>query len=114
MKRTVQKYSFVVFGSMLVGFSISVFYTPNKIVSGGVSGITTLLYHTLHISPGLSYAVINLLLLLIALRPLGKGFVLNTVLGAGLLSVFVQLFSYLPPATGSTLLAAVFGAFFTA
>ena len=41
----IKKYITVLFGTMLAGFAIGVFYTPNKIVSGGVSGIATILFY---------------------------------------------------------------------
>ena len=50
----------IILGTMLTGFSISVFLTPNKIVGGGDSGIATILYHTLDIPTGLSNIVINI------------------------------------------------------
>ena len=94
MKSTLQKYVTIVFGVVLVAFAISVFYTPNKIVSGGVSGVSTIFYHMLGVQPGLSFAVINILLLALAWKFLGFVFVKDTILGAALLSLFVQLFSY--------------------
>ncbi len=94
----------------MVAFAIGVFYTPNKIVSGGVSGIATILYHTFNIDQGLSYFVINGALLLISIPFLGKGFVINTVWVAALLSGLVSLVSnYIPPLTDNVLLAAIFG-----
>jgi len=48
-------------------------------------------------------------LLLISLKFLGKHFVGTTIVGSLLLSLFVQLFSYLPPVTEDILLASVFG-----
>lgn len=105
----IRKYGVIVFGVMLVAFAISVFYTPNKIVSGGVSGLSTILFHTLGIAPGISYAVINIVLVLLAVKFLGFGFVKDTVLGAALISVFVQLFTWIPPITNDILLASVFG-----
>ena len=94
---------------MLVAFAISVFYTPNRIVNGGVSGISTILFHTFGIQPGVSFAAINVLLLIFAWRFLGFLFVKDTLLSAALVSVFVQLFTHVPPLTDDVLLAAVFG-----
>ena len=48
-----------IFGTMLTGFAIGVFLTPNKIVGGGASGISTILYHTRGIQPGVSFFIIN-------------------------------------------------------
>lgn len=105
-----KRYFTITLGTMLTGIAISNFYTPNKIVSGGVSGLSTILYHTLNIPTGVSFAVINILLLLISFKVLGFRFVRDTITGAVLLTIFVQLFSYLPPVTDNIILATVFGA----
>ena len=86
-----------IIGPIITAFAISIFYTPNKIVSGGVSGISTILYHLLKIEPGISFAVINAFFLLISFKVIGKEFVFKTIIGATLISVFVQLFSTFPP-----------------
>lgn len=99
----------IIFGTMLTGFAISVFLTPNKIVGGGVSGIATILYHTLHIPTGLSNIILNLILLVSGLGLLGKRFTLKTLVGAGLISLFIQLFSYIPFETENTMLATIIG-----
>ena len=106
---TIKKYATIVFGVLLVAFAISVFYTPNKIVSGGVSGISIILFHTFGIQPGVSFAVINIFLLVLAWKFLGFCFVKDTVLGAILLSIFVQVFTYIPPLTSDVFLAALSG-----
>lgn len=95
--------------AVIVAFAISVFFTPNKIVNGGVSGVATILHHALGISTGLSFAVINFTLLLIGFRILGKEFVFTTIYVSGVLSLFVEIFSYLPPIEIDLLLAALFG-----
>lgn len=100
---------YTVFGTMLTGFAISTLLTPNKIVGGGVSGLATVLYQTVGMAPGLTFAVVNLVLLIGAIFLLGRAFVVKTLLGAGLLTVFVQVFSYLPPITDQVFLAALFG-----
>ena len=98
-----------VIGPIITAFAISVFYTPNKIVSGGVSGISTILYHLAKIPPGVSFAVLNILFLLLSFKFIGKEFVLKTIVGATLISVFVQVFTAFPPVTNDIILATVFG-----
>ena len=100
---------YTIIGTALTGFSVSTLLTPNKIVCGGVSGISTILYQTLDIEPGLTFAVINIVLLALGIKLLGKSFTVKTLFGAGMLSLFVQLFSYLPPITDNVFLAAFFG-----
>lgn len=110
IKDLIIKYASIVLGVAMVGFAVAVFYTPNKIVGGGVSGIATILYHTLKIKQGISFFTINTILLLISIKPLGKEFVINTIWVSTLLAVFVEIFSYIPPITHDVLLATVFGA----
>jgi len=100
---------FTVIGVMITGFAIGSFLTPNKIVGGGASGISTLLYHTFGIQPGLSFFLINILFLILGLKVLGKKFILKTLVGISLLSVFTQLFTYLPIYTENLILAVLFG-----
>jgi uncharacterized membrane-anchored protein YitT (DUF2179 family) len=96
-------------GPIITAFGISVFYLPNKIVSGGVSGISTILYHLAKIPPGLSFAVINILFLSVSLKIIGKEFVFKTLIGAANISLFVEIFSMLPPMTDDIVLASIFG-----
>lgn len=108
MKKTKSTFA-IVLGTMLTGFAISVFLTPNKIVGGGVSGIATILFHTLHIPTGLSNIILNIILLVCGLGLLGKKFILKTLAGAGLISLFIHLFSYIPFETENTMLATIIG-----
>lgn len=96
-------------GTILTGFAIGSFLTPNKIVGGGASGISTILYHTVGISPGLSFFILNILFLAVGFKVLGKEFVLKTLFGISLLSVFTEVFSYLPIHTDNLILSVVFG-----
>ncbi len=96
-------------GSFITAVGVSLFYLPAKIVSGGVSGLATVFYHAVGIAPGLTYGVINAVLLILALIILGRGFVVKTIIGAGGISIFVQLLSYLPPVTTDPVLASIFG-----
>ena len=74
-----KRYLTAAMGTSLTAFAISVFYTPNRIVNGGVSGIATILFYALNIPTGLSFFVINILLLVLALRVLSRSFVINTI-----------------------------------
>lgn len=109
MQEKVKQNILFLIGPIITAFGVSVFYLPNRVVSGGVSGISTILYHLAQIPPGLSFAVINVLFLLISFKVIGKEFVFKTVIGAANLSLFVQIFSLLPPMTNDIILASIFG-----
>lgn len=105
----IKKIIITLIGTIITSFGISVFYLPAKIVGGGVSGLSTLLYHTFSIQPGVTYAVVNAVLLVLAIFILGKGFVFHTLIGASSITLFVELFSYIPPITDDVVLATIFG-----
>ena len=98
-----------ILGTMMTGFAIGSFLTPNKIVGGGISGISTIIYHTLGIQPGLSFFLLNIFFLVAGLKVLGKKFIVKTLIGITLLSLFTQLFSYLPIYTENLILSTIFG-----
>lgn len=90
--------------------AISLFFVPNKIVNGGSSGLSTVIYYTFGLKPSITNALINGVLLILSLLCFGKAFVTRTLLCIGILSVFMEIFSYFPPVTDNVLLAAIFGA----
>ena len=108
MKKTTA-FLFAIIGTMVTGFAIGAFLTPNMIVGGGASGISTILFHTFGIQPGLSFFIINILFLLIGLTILGRQFILKTLIGITLLSLFTQIFSLFPIYTENLILSAIFG-----
>ena len=57
----------------------------------------------------MSFFVINVILLVAGLKLLGREFVLKTLLGASILSLFVQLFSMLPIYIDNLILPTIFG-----
>ena len=108
MKKTTA-FLFTILGTMITGFAIGAFLTPNKIVGGGVSGISTILFHTFGIQPGLSFFIMNILFLLLGLTILGRQFVIKTLIGISLLSLFTQISSLFPIYTQNLILSSVFG-----
>lgn len=109
MKKNIKSLVLTFIGGVLAGYAVSCLLLPNKIVNGGVSGISTVLYYAFGFPAALSNAVLNVFLLLFGFKILGGRFVLKTVYGAGVFSLFIQIFSYLPPLTENPLLAVVFG-----
>ncbi len=97
-------------GLALTGFAISVFLVPNKIVNGGSSGLATVIYYMTGLKPSLANALINAILLCISLVCLGWRFVEKTLISIGVLTVMIEVFSYVPLITDNRMLATIFGA----
>lgn len=98
------------FGTYITSFAVIVFYQPNKIVSGGMSGISTILYHLFGIPTSVTFFVGNFIFLFAAFFVLGKRFVFDSLLGATLITVFMEVNSGLPQFTGDLFISSVFGA----
>lgn len=110
MKGKMKSGLLVLAGISLVAIAISMFFVPNKIVNGGISGLATIIFYTIGLKPSISNAIMNGLLLLFALMCFGKKFVAKTLFSIVGLTVLIEVFSYFPPVTDNVLLAAIFGA----
>lgn len=107
--KIIRSYIINFLGVILAAFAIGMFSVPNKIVNGGVSGISTILYYNFKIPAGISYYAINILLLIIGVKKLSKKFIMRTLVSSGLVSLFIDIFSYFPPITEDIILASFFG-----
>lgn len=80
---------FIFFGILLYAFGYTAFILPEQVVMGGVSGISALLYYAFKFPPGISIAVLNIGLLIVALRALTRQFIIRTIIGVAIMSVLV-------------------------
>ena len=67
-------------GAVIYTIGYAVFLLPYKIVSGGVTGISTLIFYLTGFSAGNTYLIINVFLLLMAMRILGWRYLVRTVI----------------------------------
>ena len=89
MKQNIKDLFFISFGILLYSFGYTAFILPEKVVMGGVSGISALLFYAFGLPAGVSIWVINFLMLGIAARALTRQFSIRTVIGVTIMSVLV-------------------------
>lgn len=94
---TFKDYVFMTFGIALYAFGFCGFILPQKVVIGGLAGVGTIVYFLTGIPVAITQLAINLVLLAMAYRIVGKQFVLGTIYGAVMISVFVGIFQPLFP-----------------
>ena len=96
----VKDYAFLVLGLLLYVLGWTVFLVPNNLVGGGVTGVASIIQYATHgvIKIGYTYFTVNILLLVIALFTLGKGFGGKTVVAIMLASLGLNLFQTWIPA----------------
>ncbi len=85
---------FIILGVYLISIGTNIFLLPNKMTTGGASGIATILYYTLNIPMGLSIVIINLPLFVISIYKFGFKFSFKTIAATILLSIFLEVFKY--------------------
>lgn len=111
-----KSYALIVVGTFLVAVGYVLFISPNKIVPGGIYGISIMLHHLLGTPIGLTALAFNIPLTLIGTKLLGPRFGAKTVVAFVLTSVYVDLLSYfygsLPLVPDETLVSCIFGGLF--
>lgn len=109
MKKHLKKYAIITFGAIIFSLSVNLFLIPSKIVTGGLSGVATILYHTFGIPAGFVVGGGNIIVCLWALHELGLKFVLNSLYGIFATTFFVSVTSFLPTITNDLFISTVFG-----
>ena len=88
-KSNMKDFMFIVFGILLYAIGYTAFILPERVVMGGVAGLSALIYYATNIHAGISIFVLNITLLVIAFSALTKQFVVRTIVGVLLLSLFI-------------------------
>ncbi len=89
----IRAYLLITFGLLIYTFSVTAFLAPHRMVGGGVTGISTIIYFLSGevIPIGYSYFVINFLLVAIAIKILGPRFGFKTIYAIFMSSFLLSL-----------------------
>lgn len=72
-------YVFIVFGLILYTIGFTCFMLPYQITTGGVAGISSVIYYSMQIPVQYTYLLINVVLMLAAIKVLGFRFFTKTI-----------------------------------
>lgn len=92
-----KEYFIISIGLLLYALGWSTFLIPNNLVGGGVTGISAIILYATGFSISYSYIIINGVLVLIALKVLGKQFGVKTVYAILIVSLFFKIIPGLIP-----------------
>lgn len=110
IKKGILDYLFIVIGTAVYALGVHTFTAPNQIAPGGVTGLATAFNALTQIPIGAFSALINIPLILLGLKFLGKNFILKTLVSTVLFTFMVDwIFAFVPVYTGDRLLASLFG-----
>jgi len=111
-KKDLLDYGMIIVGSLIMAVGLMLFLIPNKVSAGGVSGISTILFHMFNWPAGITMLALNIPLFIIGVKIFGRKFGMKTLWGIIWISLFTDLLGVvlkLPPVTNDPLLATVYG-----
>ena len=103
-------YARIVIGAVIYAAGFQFFLYPNAITTGGLTGVAMIINYFSGLPVGVMTIVLNIPLFVFSWRKFGLGFILASLAGTVLASVFVDLFAQIPlEVTHEPLLAAIYG-----
>ncbi|GAF65272.1 hypothetical protein BTS2_2170 [Bacillus sp. TS-2] len=112
----IQNIVMILLGSAIMSFGLVYFNMENQLADGGFTGITLILFFLFNFNPAISNLILNIPILLIGWKILGRVTFIHTVIGTLSVSLFLELFQrypivYLPLRDDMTLAALFAGVF---
>ncbi|GAA6530085.1 membrane protein [Segatella asaccharophila] len=90
VKNEIKDYAYITLGLILYTFGWTVFLLPYSIVTGGVTGISAIVFYATKIPIAYTYFIINTILLIFALKILGLKFLIKTIYAIIVLSLLLS------------------------
>ena len=113
-KNRLKRYTFLVIGCFLSAFTFNVFYSPNNLVTGGISGLSIVIENITGLPTSVFITVSYIVLLILSYLLLGKESTKYSVIGSILYPLFVNLTKTMPELihfnVDNMLLISLFGA----
>lgn len=103
------RYFVVIMASVIIGFGFNMFLLPHEVLSSGVSGIAFIIGILVPwLNAGLMIALLNLPILIVGYKTLGKKLIILSVISVAVTSISMQ-FIPVSPIAADPILSAVFG-----
>ena len=112
MIKKLKEYFFITSGAFFLSLGLNVFLVPQKLSTGGIGSIATVLKHVFNVPLSLTTVVLNGVLFVFGVKLLGKKALIKTIVGILALSLFLELTAFLPKYNEDMLVSSVLGGFF--
>jgi uncharacterized membrane-anchored protein YitT (DUF2179 family) len=89
--KQIRSYTVMVIGLALYSFGITAFLIPLKIAAGGVTGISMLVFYATGFGTGYTYFIINIFLIIVAIKVLGANFGIKTVFSMTIIAIMLNV-----------------------
>lgn len=109
LKEKLKRFMFITIGAILMAIALELFLVPNKLLDGGIVGISIMMSHFLKLPIGLFIFILNIPFFYLGYKQIGKTFALSTLYGIGVLSIGTALLHPVPPFADEKFLVTIFG-----
>lgn len=96
-KTAFKEYALVTLGVVSYALGWTIFLLPNNLIGGGVSGFASILFYATGLPMGVTYFILNIILLLIGTKILGTGFGGKTIYAIIMTSIMLAIMPKLIP-----------------
>jgi len=103
------KYLVIFVGAIIAAVGLEIFLIPNKVIDGGVVGLSIMAAYVTDLPLGLFLIVLNIPFLYLGYKQIGKNFAIATTIAICFLSFWSAVFEPISPLTHDPFLAAIFG-----
>ena len=91
IKLIFQDYFIMAVGLTIFALSWTLFLVPAKITGGGISGLAAVIYYSTKIPIGLTFFVINVVLVVLAIKVLGANFGIKTIFSMVVITILFSI-----------------------
>ncbi|GAA0770945.1 YitT family protein [Clostridium subterminale] len=111
-KSELKNYLIIMIGITILAIGINVYYSPQHLVTGGISGLAIILDYVFSIPLWLTNVIVNIPLFIVGIKIKGMDFAKKSIFGAAYVSVALWYTSFIPPVQSDLLISSVFGGLF--
>ena len=94
---TFKEYLLVTLGLVAYALGWSIFLLPNNLIGGGVSGFASIVFYATGVPMGVTYLILNIILILIGTKILGTGFGGKTIYAIIMTAIMLAVLPNLIP-----------------
>ena len=103
------QFIFITIGAILMGVALELFLVPNKVIDGGVAGVSIMLSSLTNLPLGAFLFLLNIPFLIIGYKHIGKTFAIATMYGIAIMSITTYMLHDVHAFTDEKILAVLFG-----
>ncbi len=105
----VKKVIMLSIGAVVYAAGLEIFLVPNRMIDGGVIGLSIIASHLSGWSLSIFVVLLNLPFLYLGYKQIGKSFAISTLFAVSMVSYWIYVFQPVPELTNDLFLVAIFG-----